>query len=89
MVLNQNKQAILLQLVESFVLLDASDMYRIKRPDAFRKLLSLAASQIGNLVNFSNWADSVGVSVNAVIEYINLSEGKPITEEFYPGLQTG
>ncbi len=71
-VLNQNKQAILAQLVESFVLRDASDMYRIKRPDAFRKLLTLAASQIGNLVNFSNWADSVGVSVNTVIEYVNL-----------------
>jgi predicted AAA+ superfamily ATPase len=47
-------------------------MYRIKRQDAFRKLLSLAASQIGNLVNFSNWTDSVGVSVNTVIEYVNL-----------------
>jgi len=71
-VLNQDKQAILAQLVEAFVLRDASDIYRIKRPDAFRKLLSLAASQIGNLVNFSNWAESVGVSVNTVIEYINL-----------------
>jgi predicted AAA+ superfamily ATPase len=48
-VLNQDKQAILAQLVEAFVLRDASDIYRIKRPDA-----------------------SVGVSVNTVIEYINL-----------------
>jgi predicted AAA+ superfamily ATPase len=70
--LNQNKQAILAQLVEAFVLRDASDLYRIKRPDAFRKLLSLAASQIGNLVNFSNWAENAGISVNTVIEYINL-----------------
>ncbi len=71
-VLNQNKQAILAQLVEAFVLRDASDTYKIKRPDAFRKILSLAASQIGNLVNFSNWAETVGVSVNTVIEYVNL-----------------
>jgi uncharacterized protein len=71
-VLNQNKQAVLAQLVEAFVLRDASDTYKIKRPDAFRKILSLAASQIGNLVNFSNWAETVGVSVNTVIEYVNL-----------------
>jgi len=35
-------------------------------------IFSLAASQIGNFVNFSNRADSVGVSVNPVIEYVNL-----------------
>ncbi len=51
---------------------DPSNIYRIRRPDAFRKLLTLAASQIGNLVNLSNRADNVGVSVNTVIEYINL-----------------
>jgi len=71
-VLNQNKQAILAQLVEAFALRDASDTYKIKRPDAFKKILSLAASQIGNLVNFSNWAETAGVSVNTVIEYVNL-----------------
>jgi len=71
-VLNQNKQAILAQLVEAFVLRDAADIYKIKRPDAFRKLLSLAASQIGNLVNFSSWAENTGISVNTVIEYVNL-----------------
>jgi len=71
-VLSQNKQAVLAQLVEAFVLRDASDLYGIKRPDAFRKILSLAASQIGNLVNYSNWAQSTGVSVNTVMEYVNL-----------------
>ncbi len=70
--LSSNRQAVLGQLVEAFVLRDASDMYRIKRPDAFRKILSLAASQVGNLVNFSNWAENAGVSVNTVMEYVNL-----------------
>lgn len=71
-VLNRDKQVILARLVEAFVLRDASDIHKIKRPDAFRKLLSMAASQIGNLVNFSNWAENTGVSVNTVIEYVNL-----------------
>ncbi len=71
-VLSQNKQAVLAQLIEAFVLRDASDLYRIKRPDAFRKILSLASSQVANLVNFSNLAESAGVSVNTVMEYMNL-----------------
>ena len=70
--LSENRQAVLAQLVEAFVLRDASDVYRIKRPDAFRKLLSLAASQIGNLVNFSSWAANSGVSVTTVMEYVNI-----------------
>jgi len=51
-ILTKDKEKILAQLVEAFVLRDASDLYRIRRPEAFRKLLSLAASQIGNMVNF-------------------------------------
>jgi predicted AAA+ superfamily ATPase len=70
--LSKNRQAVLAQLVEAFVLRDASDVYKIKRPDAFRKLLSLAASQIGNLVNLSNWAANSGVSVTTVTEYVNI-----------------
>lgn len=70
--LNAEKQKILAQLVEAFILRDASDLYKIKRPDVFRKLLSLSASQVGNLVNYSKLAENVGVSVNTVIEYLNL-----------------
>lgn len=69
--LSSNRQAVLAQLVEAFVLRDASDVYKIKRPDAFRKLLSLAASQIGNLINFSSWAADSGVSVTTAMEYVN------------------
>ncbi len=73
-VLSTDKQDILAHLTEAFVLRDASDFYRIRRPDAFRRLLSLAASQIGNLVNFSKWAENLGISVNTVIEYVSLLE---------------
>lgn len=70
--LSENRQAVLAQLVEAFVLRDASDVHKIRRPDAFRKLLSLAASQIGNLVNYSSWAADSGVSVTTVMEYVNI-----------------
>jgi len=82
--LSHNRQAVLAQLVEAFVLRDASDVYRIKRPDAFRKLLSLAASQVGNLVNFSNWAENTGVSVTTVMEYINIMAESHIVKLIKP-----
>ncbi len=83
-VLKKDKEKILAQLVEAFVLRDASDLYRIRRPDAFRKLLSLAASQIGNLVNFSNWAENLAISVNTVIEYVNLLEESHVLKLVQP-----
>src|SRR5258706_7687020 len=43
----------LASLVEAFVVRDASDRFRIRHTAALRKILELAASQIGNLVNLS------------------------------------
>jgi hypothetical protein len=82
--LHDNKQALLAQLVEAYILGDASDMFQVKRPDAYRKILSLAASQIGNLVNLSDWAQSAGVSVNTVSEYLNLMEEGHIIKRLPP-----
>lgn len=64
----------LARLVESFVLRDASDLYKIKHPGAMRKLLQLAASQIGDLVNYSNWAEVCGITVNTVAQYLSILE---------------
>lgn len=83
-VLHNDKERILARLVEAFVLRDASDLYQIRRPDAFRRLLSPAASQIGNMVNFSNWAETLAVSVNTVIEYVNLLGESHVVKLVYP-----
>ena len=72
--LAREKEAVLNSLVEAFILRDASDVHHIKNPRAFRRILQLGASQIGNLTNFSNWADASGVSVNTVSQYLNILE---------------
>ncbi len=72
--LNKDKENILAGLVEAFVLRDASDLYRIKNPAAFRKLLELAASQAGNLVNYSWFSENLGISVNTVSQYLAILE---------------
>ncbi|NJL27497.1 MAG: ATP-binding protein [Thermoanaerobaculia bacterium] len=61
-------------LVEAFVVRDVSDRFRIQHTAAFRRILELAASQIGNLVNASEWAALVGVSNDTVAEHVRLLE---------------
>ncbi len=82
--LSREKENLLGRLVEAFVLRDASDLYAIKNPQAFRRLLSLTASQIGDLVNLSNWSEILGVSVNTVSQYLSLLEESHIIRLIRP-----
>ncbi|MCP3963102.1 MAG: ATP-binding protein [bacterium] len=61
-------------LVESYIVRDASDRFRIRHLAALRKLLALAASQVGNLCNFSEWGALAGISQDTVVEYCRLLE---------------
>jgi predicted AAA+ superfamily ATPase len=64
----------LASLVEAFVVRDASDRFRIRHTAALRKILELAARQVGNLVNLSEWAALSNVSNDTVAEYCRLLE---------------
>jgi hypothetical protein len=70
--LGPNKEAALTGLVESFVIRDASDRFRIRHTASFRTLLELMASQIGNLCNFSKWAEVAGISADTVRDYADI-----------------
>jgi predicted AAA+ superfamily ATPase len=61
-------------LVEAFVLKDTSDLHQIERPAVFRKLLELAAADIGNLVNLTEWASLAQASRNTVGRYLEIAE---------------
>ena len=61
-------------LVEAFIVRDVSDRFRVRHTAAFRKVLELAASQVSNLCNFSEWAALTGVSNDTVAEYCQLLE---------------
>lgn len=60
------------RLIEAFVIRDASDLFRIKHVDAFRRLLLLLAGQSGNLVNTSEWASLCGVSRDTIQSYLDI-----------------
>ena len=72
--LGSRPERALSNLVEAFVLRDASDRFRIQRPDALRTVLQLAAGQAGQMVNLSEWASLAGISAPTVREYLGILE---------------
>lgn len=77
--LSENPELRLTELVESIILRDASDLYSIGRPDAFRRMLRLAAAQSGSLVNLSEWASIVGIARDTAASYLEIMESGHIT----------
>lgn len=71
---HENKKDLLFHLFESVILKDASDLFRIDHPEAFRKLLSLMATQVGNLVNLAEWASHCGVTSKTISRYSSILE---------------
>jgi len=83
-VTSHHPQVILSQLLTSFVLRDASDRFRITRPDAFRLALRLGAGQIGDMVNYSEYAGILGISQPTVREYLGIMEETHIIRQIRP-----
>ncbi|MBM4368268.1 MAG: ATP-binding protein [Deltaproteobacteria bacterium] len=63
---------VLAELVHALVLRDASDLFRVKDLDAFRRVLLLLAGQVGSLVNYAEWASICGVSRETVGHYVDI-----------------
>ncbi len=82
--LSEAPEPILRELVEAFVLRDASDLFKIARPETFRKLLSLLARQVGSLVNLSEWASILGVSRDTVRSYLSILEESHLVGTLQP-----
>ncbi len=75
---------LLSDLTEALILRDASDLFRIKRVDVFRKLLSLLAGQIGNLANFSELASICHVDAGTIHAYVEILEESHIVKVVRP-----
>ena len=61
-------------LVEAFVLKDASDLRSVENPSVFRKLLEIAAADIGNLTNISEWASLAQTARPTATRYLEIAE---------------
>jgi len=67
-------EVVLGELLSAFVLRDASDLFAVERPDAFRRLLQLCAGQVGNLVKVAGLAEVCGINSRTVARYLGLME---------------
>ena len=81
---NREKVMLLNDLVDALILRDASDLFRIKRIDAFRKLLALLAGQIGNLLNLSELASVCNVDVGTISSYIEILQQSHVIRRVQP-----
>ena len=72
--LADNPASVLGELVQAFVLRDASDLFAVERLDAFQQLLQLCARQVGNLVNIAEFASLTGIAAGTVARYLTLME---------------
>jgi len=75
---------LLSDLSEALILRDASDLFRIKRVDVFRKLLTLLAGQAGSLVNFSELASVCHVDAGTIHAYVEILEESHIVKVVRP-----
>lgn len=67
-------------LVDAFLVRDASDLFQVDRLDAFELLLRLCAGQVGSLVNQAELASLSAVSAPTVRRYLSLMQGARIIE---------
>ncbi|SMP82148.1 hypothetical protein SAMN06295888_1464 [Desulfonatronum zhilinae] len=77
-------EKVLWDLIQAFILRDASDMFHVRYPDAFRRLLKLLAFDTGNLLNMSNLAQECGVNRKTVQNYLDILEETHIIRRILP-----
>lgn len=82
--LSETPEVELTDLVEAIILRDASDLFSVGRPDAFRRVLHLAATQVGSLVNISEWSSIAGVSRDTVASYLEILESSHVVSLIRP-----
>ena len=67
-------EATLGHLLQALILRDATDLLSVERPDAFVRILRLAAGQVGNIVNSSEYSSLCGISATTVQKYFSIMQ---------------
>ena len=70
----EEKRQVIREIYTSYVDRDITDLLRLSRPDAFRQMLALLASQSGQLLNLTTLASQVGISTPTLKNYLYYAE---------------
>ncbi len=66
----REKQSEIKEIFNSYITKDIVQWLRVEKIEAFEKLFKLSAAQIGNLVDFSNFASSSNISIKTLKNYL-------------------
>jgi predicted AAA+ superfamily ATPase len=80
----QKKQVYLFQIINAYVRKDIRDIGNIKNLFAFNKLISILASQSGQILNVSELSSTIGIRNETVLEYLDLLENTFIIKRVTP-----
>jgi hypothetical protein len=80
----ERRERYLQQIVDTYIKKDIRDLARIRNIDKFNKLLQVLASQSGQLLNFTELANTVHLSRQTVEEYLFILENTYIIKLLTP-----
>jgi uncharacterized protein len=70
----EEKRQVMREIYTSYVDRDISGLLRLERPDAFRQMLALLASQSGQLLNMTTLSSQIGISTPTLKNYLYYAE---------------
>ena len=82
--ISSEKLKIIDEIYRSYMEKDVLYLLRVEKLDVFGSLIKLLASQIGGLVNYSEIANTLGISVQTVKNYLQYTEKTFITNKISP-----
>ncbi|MCP4213266.1 MAG: ATP-binding protein, partial [bacterium] len=80
----EEKRKIIDEIYRSYLEKDIAYLLRIEKQDAYTMLFRMLASQIGGMVNYSELANTIGLSLPTVKNYLYYSEATFITRRISP-----
>lgn len=80
----EDKRTILKALVRTYIEKDIIAFFRLENVSGFQNLLKILASQIGNMVNKSELANTTNMSIDTINKYLDILEGTYVFEFVKP-----
>ncbi len=79
-----NKLMLLEEIFKSYIERDIVYLLKVDRPDSFSQLIKILSAQIGRLLNYSEIASNVGISVPTLKKYLWFAEKTFIVKTIAP-----
>ncbi len=80
----EKKQTFLFQIISTYIKKDIRDIGNIRNVSTFNKLVEIFASQSGQLLNISELANTLDISRETVVDYLDLLENTFVIKRITP-----